>query len=106
MTGPESNQPTEAVDAAFNRYVAATHAMQSGVAMKMNYDPSETTPKHLRVGVNAAMVEHSALARLLVRKGVITEEEYAAALADGMEAERDMYQQWLQQRLGGNIRLG
>lgn len=91
------------------RYLDAAHGMQSGVAMKMNYDQDETTPKHLRVGVNSAMVEHSALAQLLVAKGVITWEEYYAALADGMEAERDLYQAWLQARIApgqDNIRLG
>ena len=80
--------------------MAAAHAMQSGVAMKMNYEPAETTPKHLRVGVNSAMVEHSALAALLMRKGVITEDEYLAALADGMEHEAELYRQWLQRRIG------
>jgi hypothetical protein len=50
------------------RYQAASHAMQSGVAMKMNYDANETTPKHLRV--NSAKVEHSALRERLGHDGV------------------------------------
>lgn len=87
------------------RYQAAAHAMQSGVAFKMEHDPSETTPKHLRVGVNSAMVENSALVRLLVDKGIITNEEWAAALADGMEAERDLYKSWLEQHYGRKIDL-
>lgn len=36
-------------------YASLCHAMQSGVAFKINIDPGETMPKHLRVGVNSAM---------------------------------------------------
>lgn len=81
------------------RYLAALSGMQSGVAMKMNYSPSETTPKHLRVGVNSAFVNTFALHRLLVDKGIITEEEYTEAVAVAMEQERDRYQKWLQERI-------
>jgi hypothetical protein len=77
------------------RIHAAQHAMQSGVATKMAIEPGETSPKHLRVGVNAAMVGNAALARLLIAKGLITEEEYFAELADGMEAEQRLYEQFL-----------
>lgn len=58
------------------RYTDAAHGMQSGVAMKMNYNQPETTVKHLRVGVNTAMTDHGALVELLVAKGLITEEDY------------------------------
>lgn len=76
------------------RYRAAAHAMQSGVAYEMSINPESagTTPKHLRVGVNAAMAEQSGLARLLIAKGIITEAEYLKAVADAMERERDRYQ--------------
>lgn len=88
------------------RYLDAAHAMQSGVAMKMNYEAAETTPKHLRVGVNSAQCSTAALAVLLIDKGVITDDEYVAAVADEMERERDRYQQWLAERLGNpGIRL-
>lgn len=87
------------------RYRAAMHAVQSGVAAKMEYDGSETSPKHLRVGVNSAMVEHSALAGLLMRKGVISQEEFYAALADAAEQEQRLYETWLSERTGAHIRL-
>lgn len=83
-----------------DRYLAAAHAMQTGVAFKMDHDPGETSPKHLRVGVNSAMVETSALALLLIEKGVFTMVEYRTALAEAMERERDMYQEWLNARYG------
>jgi hypothetical protein len=87
------------------RYVDAAHAMQSGVAAKMAFDPSETTPKHLRVGVNSAMSEHSALAQLLIGKGVITEAEYLEAVAAGMEREASLYEDELKNRFGANVTL-
>lgn len=85
--------------------MAAAHAMQSGVAAKMHHDASDTSPKHLRVGVNAAMVEHAALVRLLVAKGVLTWEEYYTALADQMESEKALYEEWLTARLGGQTKI-
>jgi 2-polyprenyl-6-methoxyphenol hydroxylase-like FAD-dependent oxidoreductase len=90
------------------RYEEAAHAMQSGVAMMMNFDPSETTPKHLRVGVNSAMSDVAGVARLLISKGIITEDEYVAALADEMERERDRYARQIERTTGaasGSIHL-
>jgi hypothetical protein len=82
---------TETLDEAKARYMAAAHAMQSGVAMAMNYDASQTDPKHLKVGVNSSLVTTSALVHLLIAKGVITELEYFTVLADQTESERDDY---------------
>jgi hypothetical protein len=96
MTTP---QP-ESIEQARQRYHAAAHGMQSGVAAKMNVDPAETTPKHLRVGVNSAMVDTSAMATLLIAKGVITEQEYVAAVADAMEREKALYEQWAREHFG------
>lgn len=74
------------------------HAMQTGVAVKMNFEQDETTPKHLRVGVNMAMIESGTLAGLLLSKGVFTEEEYYTALIEGLEHEIEMYKAFLAQR--------
>lgn len=68
-----------------------THAMQSGVAMLMEKNGSETSSKHLRVGVNVALVDHGALVQLLIEKGIITEEEYGDAIVAGMQREVDRY---------------
>jgi hypothetical protein len=91
-----------------SRYEELLHAMQSGVAMKMNYEAAETTPKHLRVGVNAAMSDHAALVRLLIDKGVFRMEEYQQALEEEMAREVKRYEEWLNTRLGaeGRITLG
>lgn len=82
------------------------HGVQSGVAAKMAYDAKDTTPKHLRTGVNSALVQHSALVLLLMRRGVISEDEYWAAVADAAEEERVRYEQWLTERVGTPVHLG
>jgi hypothetical protein len=90
---------TETVEQAKARYLAAAHAMQSGVAMAMNYDASQTDPKHLKVGVNSALVTASAIVHLLIAKGVITEAEYFIGLANLMEDERDSYAKIIEEHL-------
>lgn len=75
------------------RYRALCHAMQTGVAFTMEREPAETTPKHLRVGVNVAMCDQAALVQLLVARGVITEVEYYEALCASMEREVKLYQE-------------
>ena len=89
------------------RYTAAAHAMQSGVAMEMELPgrSSATEPKHLRVGINSAMVDSAALAQLLITKGVINEAEYMEAIATAMEREAARYESELSQRLGTNVTL-
>lgn len=79
--------------------------MQSGVAMEMNFNPQPTQPKHLRVGVNSAMCDHAALVRLLIDKGVITNDEYMTAIAEEMEREAERYQERLQAHYGGDTRI-
>ena len=88
-------------------YEEACYAMQAGVGLREKLGGSnETTPKHLRVGVNSAMVEHSALARLLIAKGVITEAEYRESLAEGMREEVALYERGLTEQLGKRVTLG
>lgn len=89
-----------------DRYRAAAHAMQSGVAMEMNLNPAPTEPKHLRVGVNTAHADIGSLARLLIAKGVIGEDEYLSAIADGMELEKEAYERLLSEHFGKPITLG
>lgn len=79
--------------------------MQSGVAAKMNIDSGETTPKHLRVGVNSAMVDSAAVARLLIEKGVFTKNEYVEAVTVEMEREAKRYENYLTDHYGKPITL-
>lgn len=89
-----------------DRYYAAMQAMQAGVKITHAAESGrgDTSPVHLRVGVNAAMCDHAALVRLLMAKGLFTIEEYNKYLADEMEAEKKRYED----KIGGghtNIRL-
>lgn len=88
-----------------DRYQRAAHAMQSGVATEMGINPGPTSPKHLRVGVNAAMRDTSSLVKLLIEKGLITEGEFYKALADGMEEEVRRYEEHLSTKLGRPVKL-
>lgn len=91
------------------RYYAAAHAMQSGVAMEMQQAGREaaTQPKDLRVGINTALCDQAALVRLLIQKGIITHGEYLEALATEMEAEQARYEARISAALGGvKITLG
>ena len=74
------------------RYLRAMHAMQTAVKMMMELGDDESSPKHLRVGVNSSLVSSAALARLLVEKGVFTTEEFFKYLADEGEREVQKYQ--------------
>lgn len=96
------------------RYEALLHAMQTGVAVTLEHD-SETRflpddfrrhLKHLRVGVNSAMIDTGAMALLLVRKGIITEAEYYDALIETAEREVKTYERNLRSHFGVNITLG
>lgn len=95
------------------RYERAAHAMQSGVAAEMGFHEahggtsSATSPKHLRTGVNVAMRDHSSIVSLLIRKGILTDEEVMAALADGMEEEVRLHERLVSDLYGGaKITLG
>lgn len=87
-------------------YKEACHAMQSGVAAVMEYDPHETEPKHLRVGVNSAMVETSAIVQMLISKGVCTLKEFEGFLQKEMNNEVDRYEAQLKEHYGADIKLG
>ena len=99
---------SESVKTPQQRYIAAAHAMQSGVAMDMETDTRSqgaTTPKQLRVGINSALVDVSGFAKLLIDKGLITEDEYVEAMAVAMEAEAARYEKILSDRFGKPVTL-
>lgn len=101
----ETPEIPETLEEARDRYLAALHAMQTGVTASMAYDSKTASPKDLRVGLNSALVSASALAWLLIDKGIITEAEYTSKTADVMERERDMYAAELKQHTGSEIIL-
>lgn len=78
---------------------ALAHRVQSAIAFFEGQKEvfgtrhPETEPKHLRVGVNSALVETSALARLMFRKGLMTAAEYYDTLIEAWEQEVDSYRE-------------
>lgn len=74
-------------------YDAALHGVQCAVGFEIHIGASrDTSPEQLRTGVNSAMVEHFALAHILIEKGVITEEEHVEAMRLMMNHELATYQ--------------
>lgn len=87
-------------------YTEAAIAMQAGVVLDIQLGSNGATPKHLRVGVNSAMAEHSALAKLLIDKGLISESEYLEAQTEAMRNEVALYERTLSEKLGKPVTLG
>lgn len=87
------------------RYEEAAHAVQSGVAMEMNYRPEPTQPKHLRTGIDLTKAEVGGLVRMLIAKGVFSEEEYMEAIALGVEEEQASYEKRLSDLLMSKVTL-
>ena len=89
-----------------DRYDAAAHAVQSGIASRIALDPKFASPKDLRVGLDCGKADMEGLARLLIAKGVFTEAEYGAAMADAMEAEKGRWEADMSTRMGRKVSLG
>lgn len=88
------------------RYEAAGHAIQSGVKFEQEVLGSQDgAPKHLRTGLNLRACDHSALVRLLISKGVITDEEYVEAMAAEAEVEVRRYEERLSRATGKQVHL-
>jgi ribosome-binding protein aMBF1 (putative translation factor) len=80
------------------RYTRAAHAVQT--AIEFNPDKSGQSPKHLRVGIDMSKADLKGLVELLIEKGLITVEEYVAAIEKSAEAEADMHRMELADKLG------
>jgi hypothetical protein len=92
-------------EAARARYLAAAHAVQSGIAFLMQRNARLGDPKHLRVGIDTMKVEQGALATLLIARGVFTEVEYFEAMADAMEREKAGNEVQLTEMYGRRVTL-
>jgi hypothetical protein len=101
-------------------YEELCHAHQTGVKTDIETDPKNHQPlgngtaafdvlrylKHLRVGIDGALVEQSALAKILMDKGIFTEQEYFDAIVAARRAEVARYEKILSDRLGAPVKLG
>ena len=79
-------------------YLKIVHSIQCAIdfdhKVKMNEEGEDKSwePKHLRVGIDTTKAEDAGLAVLLIKKGVITEEEYYQAMLDGVKKELEIYE--------------
>lgn len=84
-------------------YKQAMHAVQTAIAFEIAMEGEEkagANPKHLRVGINSAMITDFAIANLLIKKGIITQEEYEEAVTEAANKEVDMLQKRLKDKYG------
>lgn len=102
MSDEDKNRLARARD----RYQAAMHGVQSGVAHSEHAHPKLFSPKNTRVGITSCQVTDEGLATLLLKKGIITEVEYHEAVADAAEREKKRWEEDLSQRTGIVVRLG
>lgn len=105
IQAPVADPVEEKIATDKERYRVAQNALTAGVAMESNYRAAPTMPKYLRVGINAARADIASLVTLLMEKGVFTEAEYVAALADGMEREKARMEEMLSKDLGRKVIL-
>ncbi len=92
-------------------YREALHGVQAGVALELRQQNPTlgegviAALKSLRVGVDSAMVNDAALMRLLVRKGLFTDEEYGEEIRLEANRELDRYEDRLSAAHGARITL-
>jgi hypothetical protein len=86
-------------------YTEALHGIQTGIALEIERGSDCASPKHLRVGVNSALCEHAAIVRLLIAKGIFTEEEYSEAIIDEFNRELERIEKDVNERFGGNGKI-
>jgi hypothetical protein len=85
------------------RYFDAMHAVQSAIALDIQIsglNGAGADPKHLRTGVNSCLVDNLAISKLLIEKGIFTESEYFAAIAEAAEGERASLTERMRKRTG------
>lgn len=89
-----------------HKYEELAHAIQTGIAYNMT-DPhfKDAEPKHLRVGIDLERIDSGSLCRLLLDKGVITEEDYQTYILQGLHNEVLMREAEIKRRLGVVVKL-
>jgi hypothetical protein len=88
------------------KYHEALKAMQAAIGMDVETGTKSASPKHLRVGINSAMIDTGAIARLLIKKGVFTEQEFDESLEVLANEEVASYEKLLSEKLAAKVTLG
>lgn len=89
-------------------YVGIGHAIQTGILLELEHEnqTAQNMFKHLRTGLNLVMSDHGSLGRLLVKKGLITQEEYFTTVLEGLKTELESLEKKLSERFGHEVHLG
>lgn len=91
------------------RYMAAGHRLQSALKFELEhvrgvsryaYEQSIFSAKHMRVGIDLRASDALGLFRLLLAKGVFTEDEYLEAMAVSAEEEAQSQIERIRDELG------
>ena len=61
-------------------YEEAAHGVQTAIAFDISEGRKTTEPKHMRVGIDMSKADMLGLAVLLIKKGIITYDEYIEAM--------------------------
>lgn len=94
------------------RYEAAAHKVQTAIGFLIEHEKAfgvrfaSVEPKHMRTGIDLTKADQGSLTGLLIKKGLITEDELFEALAEGMEREAESYQKTVQEKVGQNVTIG
>jgi hypothetical protein len=109
VTGPNermSDADKKRFDELYDEYVRQGHAVQSGVAMRLQLDPTFATTKDMRTGIDTSKADMGGLVELLIQKGIFTDIEYMEAIVASMRAERERWEADIGARLGRPVSLG
>jgi hypothetical protein len=97
-------------------YIELSHAVQTGIAWTIaadhpevpdiNKDTNLCEHKHLRTGIDTSKSDFGALAKLLIDKKVINEDEYLDYLLAFMQSEKESYEKKLSEHFKKEISLG
>lgn len=89
------------------QYYAEGHGVQTGIATRLELDPTFATMKDIRVGLDTSKADMGGLVDLLISKGVFTSLEYMEAIVKSMREERERWEKDISKRLGGKkVTLG
>lgn len=87
------------------KITAHQHACMTGARFSLEVGLINDDHKHVRNGIDNALVSHGALVKLLIDKGIITELEYCEALSEMWEIEQARYEKDLSDHFKKSVKL-
>lgn len=94
-------EPNEKWSASYRR---AAHALQTATKLLAQYKPPADRYLDNRMGLNTALAEAYGMAKLLMEKGIISQEEYETAMLSAVEEEVERHKRWIEEATGGALK--